>query len=245
MLSPITILTSSLNPGNTANSTFVTSNETTLTYTSTNTTIYYGSTTGTTTVQVAAHIPPKGIGFMAVKGECADYSLPMTVTSGTTLNILMTSNSPVSFYLFPTYSFQPSANGCRIIGDAILTVSNFTTYNLHWTAEDSGTFYFLFTAPNAILILMDQGSTKPIQQVANITVATSTGTSVWSFSTVSTSTVTTTEEATQPLYLQTSTQYMILIGITISLVAFALALRGRHKTSHVAPSEMEFRNPTS
>jgi hypothetical protein len=232
LLSPIGTLASYLTPKSTIP--IVSSTEATQTYTSSSITTYYGSTTQMTNVQVASSFSPSGIGFLAPKGRCAEYTLPVTVTSGMTLNVAMTANSPVSFYLFPTYAFQTSPNGCSIIGSAILTVNNFTKYLLHWTPQSSGTFYFLFTASNAILILMDHGSTKPVQELANITYATSTETRIALSSSTSTLSYTTTEVAASPLYLPGSAGYAAAIISVIALLAITLLFvqKRHHSGSH-------------
>ena len=217
LLSPITaVLPNITNLGSAMSSASVVSNENTLTYTTTSMKTYFTSTSGTTTAQLPAAFPPRGIGFVAPKGRCAEFSLPVSVTLGTTLNVQMTSNLPTNLYLLPTYVFQVSPNGCIITGNVILSVSNFTAYTLHWSAPEDGTFYLIFTAPTTVLILMDHGSTKPVTQKANITIAASTETSDWLYSatTIQTYTITTTAE---PFYLQPSEQYGPLVGVVILL----------------------------
>lgn len=224
LLSPITaMLPNMTNLGSATSSTSAVSNETTLTYTTTSMKTYFKSTSGTTTVQLPAVFPPRGIGFVAPKGRCAEFSLPVSVTLGTTLNVQMTSNLPTNLYLLPTYVFQVSPNGCIITGNVILSESNFTGYTLHWSAPEDGTFYLIFTAPTTVLILMDHGSTKPVTQMANITVATSTERSDWLYPATTTQTYTTTTMA-EPFYLQPSEQYGPLVGAIILLLSITLIL---------------------
>jgi hypothetical protein len=224
LLSPImAMLPNVTNLGSATSSTSVVSNETTLTYTTTSMKTYFKSTSGSTTVQLPAVFPPRGIGFIAPKGRCSEFSLPVSVTLGTTLNVQMTSNLPTNLYLLPTYVFQVSPNGCVITGNVILSVSNFTAYTLHWSAPQDGTFYFIFTAPTTVLLLMDHGSTKPVTQMANMTVATSTETSDWPNSMTATQTYTTTTTP-EPFYLQPSQQYAPLLGVIILLLSTTLIL---------------------
>lgn len=228
LLSPLTaVLPNITNVGSATSSTSVVSNETTLTFTTTSMKTYFKSTSGTTTAQLPAAFPSRGIGFVAPKGRCAQFSLPVSAMSGTTLNVQMTSNLPTNFYLLPAYVFQVSPNGCIITGDVILSESNFTAYTLHWSAPQDGTFYLIFTAPTTVLILMDYGSTKPVPQTANITIATSTETIDWPYSvtTAQTYTITTTAE---PFYLQPSGQYGPLVGV-ILLLSITLILLMKKK----------------
>ena len=224
LLSPITAMLPNItNPGSATSSTSVISNETTLTYTTTSMKTYFKSTSGTTTAQSSAVFPPRGIGFVAPKGRCAQFSLPVSVTLGTTLNVQMMSNLPTNLYLLPAYVFQVSPNGCIITGNVILSESNFTAYTLHWSAPEDGTFYLIFTAPTTVLILMDHGSTKPVQERANITIATSTETSDWLYSATTTQTYTTTTTP-EPFYLKPSEQYGSLVGVVILLLGITLML---------------------
>jgi hypothetical protein len=201
----------------------------TVTYSEVSQQTYFGSTIGMTTAQSPLNFPPRGIGFIAPPGKCAQFSLPLSVTLGTTLNVAMTSSKPANLYLLPTYTFQTSPDGCNIIGNIILSEINFTAYQLHWTAPENGTFYVIFTGPTTIIILMDHGSTKPVQQMANITYASSTETSSWVSS--STVTLTTTIPIASPFYLQSSKNYVIPIGVGILILTITtlLALRRRRK----------------
>ena len=154
---------SGLLPSSTQIQTFVTTTDTkTLNNNVVSTETYFGSTSGFTTIQSPLALAPRGIGFIAPEGKCAQFSLPISVISGTTLNVAMTSSKPANLYLLPTYTYQLSLDGCSIIGNTILSENNFTTYRLHWTAPENGTFYFIFTGPTTIIILMDRGSTKPV-----------------------------------------------------------------------------------
>jgi hypothetical protein len=224
LLSSITaVLPNTTNLGSATSTTSVVSNETTLTYTTTSMKTYFKSTSGTTTAQLPVVFPAKGIGFVAPKGRCAQFALPVSVTSGTTLNVQMTSNLPTNLYMLPTNAFQVSPNGCIITGNVILSESNFTAYTLHWSAPEDGTFYLIFTAPTTVLILMDHGTTTPVTQRANITLATSTETSDWPYSVTTAQTYTTTTTA-EPFYLRPLEQYGPLVGVIILLLSITLML---------------------
>ena len=202
--------------------TYTTSAETTLTTTSVALRTYFGSTQGTELVPTPMNLPPRAIGFMAPEGKCSYYTLPVTVTSGTVLNLKMTSTNPANLYLLPTYVFQTSTNGCNLVGNAILSADNFTTYTMHWTAPEPGVFYIVLTGPTTVIILNDQGSTKAVNQDATITYATSTETNFNDYSSTSTTTYTTTT-TTQPLYLQPPTLSSLeIVAILIAILGITL-----------------------
>jgi len=201
--------------------------EATATYTSTSMKTYFGSTTGPTVVQEPVNFSSRVIGFIAPKGKCAQFSLPVTVTLNTTLNVQMASNNPANFYLLPSYVLQPSSNSCGIVGNAILTALNFTQYVLHWTAQADGTIYFIFTGPTTVIMLTDHGSVKPVLQTGNVTFATSTETNVQVYSQTGTTIYKNT--ATPPLYLQLAAQYAPLGGIIIALLSAILILVGMNR----------------
>jgi hypothetical protein len=210
--------------------TFVTTDTKTLNYNVASTETYFGSTSGITTIQSPLNLPPRGIGFIAPEGKCAQFSVPISITSGTTLNLAMTSSKPANLYLLPGYTFQPSPDGCNIIGNTILSETNFTAYNLHWTAPENGTFYLIFTGPTTIIILMNDGSTKPIQQMANVTYASSTETTSWSDPSTSTTIYTITTPVASPLYLRSVAKYALpievgLLILTITTIALTLHRR--------------------
>jgi hypothetical protein len=205
LLTPLTITLPLTTLASSHSTTYTTSAATTITTTSIVLQTYFGSTNGTELIQVPMNLPPKGIGFMAPKGKCSQDTLPVPVTSGTILNLEVTSTNPANLYLLPTYVFQTSPNGCTLVGSALLSVSNFTAYTMRWTAPEDGTFYILLTGPNTIIILNDQGSTKPVEQDASITYATSTETNFNDYSSTSTTTYTTTTIDAQPFYLQPPT----------------------------------------
>jgi hypothetical protein len=199
-------------------------------YTSTSLTTYYGSTNGTIVTQEPAGIQPIGFGFITPKGKCSQFSYPVIVTAGTKLNVQMSANNAVSFYLLPGYAFQLSPNGCTLTGDTILSESNFTAYTLHWTAPSNGTFYLIFTGPNAVVLLMDNGSTRPVSQVGSVTVATSTETSDLLYSTTSTEMHTTT--LVEAFYLEPTNGYALLVGAIILLgVLLFLIIRKRQSSA--------------
>ena len=218
LLSPVTALLSFAESITSPNSsTFATSSATTLSYTSTTMRTYFASTSGTTEVEGPLNFPSRVIGFMAPEGKCGQFSLPVTVTSNSTLNVDMSSNNPANFYLLPTDEPQASPNSCSIIGDAIVTAINFTQFTLHWTPQHDGTFYFIFTGPTAVIMLADHGSVKPVLQNGPITFAASTATSVEVYSETSTTEYTATATA-PPLYLQETARYATQIGIIIVLI---------------------------
>jgi hypothetical protein len=223
LLTPLTITLPLTTLASTAPTSYTTSAETTLTTTSIVLRTYFGSTQGTELVPTPMNLPPRAIGFMAPEGKCSYYTLPVSVTSGTILNLKMTSTNPANLYLLPTYLFQTSQNGCSLVGSAILSASNFTAYTMRWTAPENGTFYILLTGPNTIIILNDQGSTKPVQQDATITYATSTKTNFNDYSSTSTTTYTTTTATTHPLYLQPPTLTSLeMVGLVITVLGITL-----------------------
>ena len=232
LLTPLTITLPLTSLASNAPTTYTTSAETTITTTSIALQTYFGSTEGAELVQVPMNLPPKGIGFIAPKGKCSEDTLPVPVTAGTILNLEVTSTNPANLYLLPTYVFQTSPNGCNLLGSALLSASNFTAYTVHWTAPEDGTFYILLTGPNTIIILNDQGSTKPVEQDASITYATSTETNFNDYSSTSTATYTTTTINAHPLYLQPPTLSsleivaLLIACLGITLVAVFSRRRG-------------------
>jgi hypothetical protein len=210
----------------------ITSTEKTTTYDLVSAKTSYISTTGFTTDQTPLDLTPRGIGFVAPNGKCAQFSLPLTVTTGTRLNMAMTSSEPANLYLLRNYTFQSSPNQCNIVGDLVLSETNFTAYTLHWTAPENGTFYLIFTGPTTIIVLMDHGSTKPDPEIANITYAT-TEISSWVDSSIITTTYTTTTPLASAFILQGFTDYAtpIALGILIATLAMILLrMRTRRRT---------------
>jgi len=222
LLTPLTLtITLSLTSGTSI--AYTTSAQTTITTTSAVLRTYFGSTEGMAIVQVPLEVPPRVIGFVAAKGKCSQFTLPVTVTSGSILNLEMTSNTPANLYLLPTYPFQTSPNGCSVVGGATLTVSNFTEYTLHWTAPENGTFYLLFTGPTTIIILNDQGSTQPAERNATVSYATSTETNFNEYSSTGTTTYTTTTTDPTSLYLQSPTLYSLeIVALLIAFLGIVL-----------------------
>ncbi|MGP8069493.1 MAG: hypothetical protein ACLP5V_06350 [Candidatus Bathyarchaeia archaeon] len=209
---------------------YTTSQRTTLTATSIVLRTYFGSTQGIALVQAPMNLPPRVIGFMAPKSKCSQFTLPVTVTSGSILNLKMTSSNPANLYLLPTYAYQTSPNGCSLVGGALLTASNFTAYTLHWTAPEDGVFYILFTGPATIIILDDVGSTHPVKQNATLTYATSTETNLIDYPSTSTTTYTTTSIDAQPLYLQPPTLTRLEIAsLLIAVLGITLAATLRRR----------------
>jgi len=223
LLIPITVALPLTTLASSRPTAYTTSAETTLTTTSIALQTYFGSTQGTELVPTPMNLPPRAIGFMAPEGKCSYYTLPVTVTSGTVLDLRMTSTNPANLYLLPTYIFQTTRNGCTLVGSAILSASNFTAYTMHWAAPENGTFYILLTGPNTIIILNDQGSTKPVQEAATITYATSTETSFNDYSSTSTTTYTTTSIDAHPLYLQPPTlSSSMIVGLLVTCLGIIL-----------------------
>ena len=201
----------------------------TVTYNDTTLQTYFASTIGTTTAQSPFSFPPRGIGLIAPKGKCAEFSLPVSVTSGTTLSLAMTSTEPANLYLLPTYTFQTSPDGCSITGNTILSETNFTAYKLHWTAPENNTFYLIFTGPTTVIILMDHGSTKPVQEMANVTYASSTETSSWVYSSTTTTIYTITTPTAPSYYLPSFTNYAAPIEIGILILTLAITALAVHR----------------
>ena len=223
LLSPLTITLPLTTLTSNHSTTYTTYTATTLTTTSALMQTYFGSTKGTTLVQTPMDLPPRVIGFVAPKGKCSQYTLPLTVTSGSILNLKLTSNNPTNLYLLPTYTFQTSPDGCTLIGGAILTVNNFTSYTLHWTAPADGPFYIIFTGPTTIIMLSDAGSTQADKQDATVTYATSTETNLIDYTSTSTTTYTTTTTSTTPLYLQPPTPSSLgIVGLVIAILGIIL-----------------------
>ena len=219
LLSPLTILLPFSNPVRVTTTTYVTSERTTTaTYTSTAFDTSFVSTTGTMMVQTPMSIPPQGVGFMAPKGKCSQFTMPLTVKNGTTLNLELTSENPANLYLLPTNTFQTSPDGCALIGTSLLTENNFTAYTLQWTATEGSTVYILLTGPNTIIILRNHGSTESVQQLATVTYA-STETNLNLYSSTNIANYTTaTASASQP--------FLTPLVSEVSFVAFLIALLG-------------------
>lgn len=214
---PITTFTSS------HSTSYTTSEETTLTATSVVLRTYFGSTKGTTLVQAPMGLPPRVIGFMAPKGKCSQFTLPVSVTSGSILNLKLTSSNPASLYLLPSYTFQTSPDGCSLVSGALLTESNFTAYVMKWAAPEDGVVYLLFTGPTTIIMLNDVGSTHPVKQNGTVTFATSTETNFNDYSSTSTTSYTTTITSAGPLYLQPPTLPSLgIVGLAIACLAIIL-----------------------
>ena len=215
LLSPLTATVPFLT-GSAVTTTYTATQEQASTYTSATTQTYYGSTEGPALIQTPFNLTPKVVGFVAPKGKCSQYIYPLTVTSGTIVNLGMTSTYPANLYLLPTYAYQTSPDGCDITNppSALLSAINFTTYLLHWTAPIDGTFYLILTGPTTMILLMNEGSTQPVQELANITYATSTQTDFNNYLATSTATYTTTTVSEQQFYIQPH------IGSASALVAF-------------------------
>src|SRR5208283_3105796 len=127
LLSPVTVVPVAQVIGLKNVSTQVTADESTLAYTNTLLFTYYGASNGTTVAQTAASFPERVIGFMAPKGLCGLFSLPVSVKSGTLLSVEMTANNPVNFYLFSGYPTIGSGS-CNVSSNPILAENNFTDF---------------------------------------------------------------------------------------------------------------------
>jgi len=202
----------------------LTTDQKTITYSQSSEETYFASTSGFITGQSPLNLAPRGIGFMAPPGKCAHFSIPVTVTSGTTLNLAMTSTNPANFYLLPGYTLQASPDACGITGNPILSETNFTAYQLHWTAPENNTYYLIFTGPSTIIILMDHGSTRPVQQVANITYASTTQTISWASSSTITATYTTTTPNTPNFYLNNAATHVTPVEVAILILTFTIPI---------------------
>jgi hypothetical protein len=226
LLSPVTALPVAQVIGLKNVSTRITADESTLAYTNTLLHTYYGASNGTTVAQTAVSFPARVIGFMAPRGVCGLFSLPVPVKSGTLLTVEMTANNPVNFYLLSDYPSSGSGS-CKVSSNPIVAVNNFTDFTLHWTAPEDGIFYFVFTGPTAVILLTDHGSVRPVEQSATITYPTSIETMLSTYST--TTTLSSTVTITTPLYLQATSQYgLLIIGVAllaITLTVFAFTRR--------------------
>ena len=225
LLSPVTAIPVAQVIGLKNVSTQVTTDESTLAYTNTLLHTYYGASNGTTVAQTAVSFPARVIGFMAPRGLCGFFSLPVPVKSGTLLTVEMTANNPVNFYLLSDYPSNGSGS-CKVSSNPIVAENNFTDFTLHWTVPEDGIFYFVFTGPTAVILLADHGSVRPVEQSATITYPTSIETMLSTHST--TTTVSSTVTITTPLYLQATSQYgLLIIGVLIALLAIALIALAR------------------
>jgi hypothetical protein len=202
---------------------------TTATYTSTAFDTSFVSTTGTMALQTPMSIPSQGVGFMAPKGKCSQFAMPLTVKSGTNLNLELTSTNPANLYLIPTSTFQTSSNGCDLIGSSLLTENNFTAYTLHWTAPEDGTVYLLVTGPNTVIILRNHGSTDSVEQLATVTYA-STETNLNLYSSTNIANYTTTKTSASQPYLPPQAGFEVsILTFLITLLAPILLLGSKNK----------------
>jgi len=192
---------------------------TTATYTSTALETSLFSTSRNMIVQTPLNISSQGVGFMAPIGKCSQFTMPLAVKSGTTLNLELTSSNPANLYVLPNDTYQTSPNGCNLIGSSLMAKNNFTDFRLHWTASKDGTVYGLLTGPNTIIILMDEGSTEPIQQTATVTYAsTKTSLNLYSSTNVANYTTSTTAPSGYSFPLQGRFEF--------SFITFVVALLG-------------------
>ena len=231
LLSPLTLALPMVTPLNqAATTTYTSSTVQTLTYASAVAQTFYASTTGIALVQTPMDLTPKIIGFMAPAGKCSQFAYPVTVKAGSILNVGLTSTNPANVYLLPTYVYQTSSDGCVVTAPALLFDANFTTYTLHWAAPGDGVFYIVLTGPTAIIMLRDEGSTQPVQQLENMTYASSTSTSLDDY--FLTNTVAYTNMLTHPLYFQPQTLpglwvlASLLIAVSLGFAGL-LIVRGR------------------
>jgi len=208
LVAPITVALPFMPNLSSASTTIYTSSEQQiLTYSSATTHTYYGSKTGTALVQAPLDLSPKVVGFMAPKGKCSQYTYPVTLSSGATLNMAITSTHAANVYLLPTYAYQTSADGCDLTlpTPALTFQANFTAYTLRWTAPESGTFYIILTGPTTVIMLTDVGSSQPVNELTNVTYAMSTQTSFQDYAFTSLDAVTYTTTSNPPLSTQPQT----------------------------------------
>ena len=215
--------------------TYTVSEENTVTSTSAITQTYYASTTGMALIQAPINLPPEVVGFAAPKGKCSQYTYPVSVKSGTILNVEITSTYPANVYLLPSYTYQTSSDGCEITlpAEALVFQANFTTYTLRWTAPETGVFYIILTGPTTVILLTDQGSSQPVNEPENITYASSTSTSFQDY--LFTTTATYLTESAHPLYLQPQSllglEILGLLGLIACAGALVVALIRKRKTA--------------
>jgi hypothetical protein len=211
-------------------STQVTTDESTLAYTNTLLHTYYGASNGTTVAETAVRFPERVIGFMAPRGLCGFFSLPVSVKSGMLFNVEMTANNPVNFYLFSDYPSVGSGS-CKVSSNPIVAEGNFTDFTLHWTAPEDGIFYFIFTGPTAVILLIDHGSVGSVEQSATITYPTSIETMLSTYAT--TATISSTVTITTPFYLRTTSQYgLLIIGVIIASLVLLLTMIAFARRTH-------------
>jgi hypothetical protein len=222
LLSPLAFLMPFPNSSPTTSMTYmVVERTTTATYTSTAFDTNVVSTTGTMMVQTPVSIPSQGVGFMAPKGKCSQFMIPLMIKSGITLNLELTSTNPANLYLLPNETYRTSANGCALVGSSLLAENNFTAYTLHWTATENSTVYLLLTGPCTIIILMNHGSAQAVQQLATTTYAsTEANLNVYSSPTIANYTASTTIPTSSPLY------YLPPQRLELSLITFIAMLLG-------------------
>jgi len=230
LLSPVTALPVAQVIGLKNVSARVIASESTLAYTNTLMHTYYGASNGTTLAQTAVSFPERVIGFMAPKGLCGFFSLPVPVKSGTLLTVEMTANNPVNFYLLSDYLANGSGS-CKVSKNPIMAENNFTDFTLHWTAPEDGIFYFVFTGPTAVILLADHGSVRPVEESATITYPTSIETMLSTYST--TSTMSSTVTVTTPLYLKATSEHgLLIIGAIVASLALLLTVIAFARRTH-------------
>ena len=195
----------------------ITADKSIIAYTNTHLVTYFGASNGTTMAQTATSFPAQVIGFMAPKGLCGFFSLPVSVKSGTLLSVEITANNPVNFYLVSD-SPTVGSGSCNVSSNPILAEKNFTDFTLHWTPPVDGIFYFIFTGPTAVILLTDHGSVRPVEGSATVTYPTSVETILSTYST--TTFISSTVTNTTPLYLQATAGLALLTfgAIIASLV---------------------------
>jgi hypothetical protein len=232
LLSPLTILLPLTNPAPVATTAFMTSERTTTaTYTSTAFDTSFVSTTGNMAVQVPVSIPSQIVGFMAPKGKCSEFTMPLAVNSGTNLNLQLTSTNPANLYLLPTNTFQISPNGCSLIGGSLMAENNFTAYTLQWTAAEDGTVYLLLTGPNTIITLRNNGTTNSVEQLATITYAsTEANLNLYSSINIANYTTTATTTSVSQRYLPPSLRFgLAIVTFLVALLAPVLLLASKNR----------------
>jgi len=219
LFSPIAILMPFWNSAPAASTTYVVVQRTAIaTYTSTAFDTSMVSTVTTATSHTPVSIPSQGLGFIASKGKCSQFMMPITVKSGITLSLDVSSTNPANLYLLPSETYLASPNGCGLVeGSPLVAKNNFTTYTLRWTASENCTVYLLLTGPSTVIILMNHGSAQAVQQIATATyVSTETNLSLYSSVKIADYTTSTT-------ILTPSLYYLSLQRIDLSLLACIIA----------------------
>jgi hypothetical protein len=149
--------------------------------------------------------------------------MPLTVQSGVTINLDLTSTNPANLYLLPNDTYSLSSNGCNLLGGSLVAKSNFTAFTLHWTATEASTMYLLLTGPSTVIILMNHGSGQAIEQLVATTYAnTETNLNVYSSTAMTNYTTSTTIPISYTYNLPPQQLQLTLVAIAFSIGAMLL-----------------------